>query len=96
MANEISAFGRRELAKRERHELADLIKRSARRAHERFQFGKDLLDGVEVRAGGREKAQRRPGRRDRVVNRRLFVRGQVTALLPRAGGVEFHDPIEAV
>ncbi len=83
MADEISAFGRREEAERDRHQLADVVEGAGPRgANERLQFREGQFNGIEVGTAGRQEADLRGDRLDGRADRRLFVDGQV---------IEHHD-----
>lgn len=83
MPDEVETFLRREESQRDRDELDDLVKASRPGgAQKRFQFGKRLLDRIEVGTIGRQKPQLRARAFDGDLDRGLFVHGQV---------IEHHD-----
>lgn len=83
MPHEIATFVRRESVDRARDTGANVVKGPwPRRPQPRFEFGKHLLDRIQVRTVRREKSQLRTSRFDRRAHRGLFVDGEV---------VEDHD-----
>jgi hypothetical protein len=74
----IATFGWREERECGRDERVDVVEGTGScRAKKRFQFGKRLLDGIEIGTVGRKKPQRGADRGDRGVDFGLAVHGQV-------------------
>lgn len=83
MPDVVRTLVRQVQSERRRHQLTDVLEGAwAERAEERFQFGERLLDGIEVRAVGRQKSHHGAGLLDGGAHRRLFVGGEI---------VEDHD-----
>ena len=78
MSNEISTLRWREEGQRRGDQSADLIEGTrTSRAQEGLQLGEGELDGIEVWAVRREKAEMRADRFDRGADVRLFVDGEI-------------------
>src|SRR5258705_6061503 len=78
MPYEIEAFAWRKEVQRDFYELDDLVEAARSRGPQKcFQLGEGELDGIEVRAVGRQEAQPRTDPFNRRLHLRLFVHREV-------------------
>ena len=78
MPNEIAAFGGREEADRDGHQITDVVKGPGTGGpDERFQLGEGQFDRIEIGTVGRQEAQLRANGFDRLAHGGLFVDGEI-------------------
>ena len=86
MMDVVAAFGGGEARQTRTEERPERVDRAAAGfADDGFEFGEAQLDGVEVGTVGRQEAQRRAGRCNRVAHAVDFVRGEVVGNHPVTG-----------